>query len=485
MRRTLLALLAFGLAASLAAQSLQMGTNVGSPNTSDINIATIRTDIDLVHPADATGLVDTARFSWSNTSCPAAVKIKFFRRQGSTVSFVAERGPFDSTATVNTVSLTPPVEVEQGDLVGIARVADCGNAEAITGFVNPGYLAYAGDITSDVGFAAGQNGGAVLDLEATGTAIESIYAVLPVAGSTPGAFGSFFRTGLQIANPNFGPTSGRLVFHPANVAGSSTDPSVNFSIDARSTISYADVVESMGQTGLGTIDVVLPNGAGIPLTIARVFDDAGTSGTKGFTEEAVPLTGDKQVLFPGATGFLVGPADVTRFRYNIGIRALLAGAFLTFRVRDQNGVVLRSVDLSYDPTFFTQQPADTLLGGALPPNASIEVSCSSGGAVVYGATVDNTTNDPSIEFVKVFFAIALGTFGGRPQDARPAPSVLSAARQPPPPPTPPRPRGSPDHGRRSARRGPVPPRRRSASRRARRGGPRPGSRPIAPHGRRS
>jgi hypothetical protein len=405
-RSSLLALFAFGLVGSLFAQSLQMGNSIGSPNTGDLTPAVVRTDIDLAHPADATGLVDTARFSWAVVPCPAGVKIKFFRRHGSTVSFLAERGPFDVTTSPMTVSLTPPVAVEQGDLVGIARLTDCGNANGITGIVNPGYLSYAGDISSDVGFAAGQNGGAVLDLQATGTATESIYAVLPVAGSTPGAFGSFFRTGLQIANPNFGPTSGRLVFHPAGVAGSSTDPSVSFSIDARSTISYDDVVQTMGQTGLGTIDVVLPSSAGVPLAIARIFDDAGAEGTKGFTEEAVPLTGDKQVLFPGATGFLTGPADLTKFRYNIGIRTLLGGAFLTFRVRDANGVVLRSVDLSYDPTFFTQQPADTLLGGALPENAMIEVSCSSGGAIVYGATVDNTTNDPSAQILKVFFAIA-------------------------------------------------------------------------------
>jgi hypothetical protein len=402
----LMGLLVSGFAASLSAQSLQMGANVGSPNTGDLNLAVVRTDIDLAHPADATGLVDTARFSWSVAGCAGAVKIKFFRRHGSTVSFVAERGPFDATFNVNSVSLTPPVQVEQGDLVGITRLLDCGNAQSITGFVNPGYLAYAGDVTSDVGFAAGQNGGAVLDLEATGTATESIYAVLPVAGSTPGNFGSFFRTSVQIANPNFGPTSGRLVFHPQGVAGSSADPSISFSIAARATISYPDIVQTMGQTGLGSIDLVLPNGAGVPVAVARVFDDAGAQGTKGFTEEAVPLTGDKQVLFAGATGFLVGPADVTNFRYNIGIRALLGGAFLTFRVRDANGVVIRSVDVSYDPTFFTQQPADTLLGGSLPANATIEVGCSAGGAVVYGATIDNTTNDPSAQLVKVFFAIA-------------------------------------------------------------------------------
>jgi len=407
MRRTsLLTLFASGLAVSLTAQSLQMGTNVGSPNSADLGLAVVRTDIDLVHPADATGLVDTAQFSWSSFPCPAEVKIKFFRRHGSTVVYLAERGPFDVTSGDMTVALTPPVAVEQGDLVGITRLADCGNAGAITGIVNPGYLAYSGDVTSDVGFAAGQNGGAVLDLSATGTATESIDAVLPVAGSTPGNFGSFFRTSLQISNPGFADTSGRLVFHPAGVSGSSADPSLPFTIAVHTTISYDDIVQTMGQSGLGTIDVVLPSGAAAPLTVARVFDDGGSEGTKGFTEEAVPLTGDKQVMFAGATGFMVGPPDLTRFRYNIGIRTLLAGAFLTFRVRDAGGNIVRTVDLSYDPTFFTQQPADTLLGGPLPENALIEVSCSSGGAVIYGATVDNTTNDPSIQFVKVFFAIA-------------------------------------------------------------------------------
>src|SRR6187200_2432981 len=125
MRRTsLLTLLASGLAVSLTAQSLQMGTNVGSPNSADLGLAVVRTDIDLVHPADATGLVDTAQFSWSSFPCPAEVKIKFFRRHGSTVVYLAERGPFDVTSGDMTVALTPPVAVEQGDLVGITRLAD-------------------------------------------------------------------------------------------------------------------------------------------------------------------------------------------------------------------------------------------------------------------------------------------------------------------------------------------------------------------------
>jgi len=31
---------------------------------------------------------------------------------------------------------------------------------------------------------------------------------------------------------------------------------------------------------------------------------------------------------------------------------------------------------------------------------------STGSAIIYGATADNTTNDPSIQFARVLFAIA-------------------------------------------------------------------------------
>ena len=45
----------------------------------------------------------------------------------------------------------------------------------------------------------------------------------------------------------------------------------------------------------------------------------------------------------------------------------------------------------YVPTFYEQQSAETLLGGPILANDQIEVSVSSGSAIIYGATVDNTT----------------------------------------------------------------------------------------------
>jgi hypothetical protein len=410
-RHRLLSLLVLGTvlvsASAARGQVLEMGNTV-APNAADVLIGDTRTDIDLVTPATATGTIDTATFTWSFVVCGSAAKIKVFRRQGDTLSFVAERGPFDVTVSPMTVALTPPIPVEQGDLLAIARVVNCGNPETLTGIVSAGFAAYAGDITSNVSLAgADAHGSGILSVRATGTATESIARVIPAAGSTPGDFGSFFRTGVQLTNPFSDVVSGRFIYHPAGVAGSSGDPSLSFTIDAHATISYDDLVQTMGQTGLGTLDLVLPATSSLPVIVVRVYNDAGAGGTAGFTEEAMDPSGsfESRVLFAGATGLLIAPSNVTDFRFNIGVRALLSGAFVTFRVRDASGVIVRTVTKDYPPTFYEQQSASTLLGGPIAANDSIEVSVSSGSAIVYGATADNTTNDPSIQFARVVFAI--------------------------------------------------------------------------------
>ncbi|MDQ2979307.1 MAG: hypothetical protein M3R62_08800, partial [Acidobacteriota bacterium] len=202
--------------------------------------------------------------------------------------------------------------------------------------------------------------------------------------------------------------SGRFVYHQAGVSGSSTDPSLTFNVGPGQTVAYADIVAAIGPTGLGSIDVVMPTSSQVPIIITRVFNDAGTSGTSGFTEDAINPDGggsDSPLLFAGSTGFMVAPADLTNFRFNIGVRTFLSGAFITFRVHDSTGALIHTVTKNYNPTYFEQQSSDSFLGITLVANDSIEVSVSSGSAVVYGAMADNTTNDPSIQFVKVAFAI--------------------------------------------------------------------------------
>ncbi len=403
------ALLLSAAASGARAQTLEIGANVAAPNSVDVPVSEIRTDIDLTTPATATGTLDTATFQWSDLGCTAAVKLKFFRRQVDTLVFLEERGPFDTVGTPTQVTLSPPVQVQEGDLIGIARIANCGNPSTLSGIVSAGYVGYSGDVTGDVSLSAAQvTAGDTLAVHATGTATESVARVIPAAASTPGNFGSFFRTSVQMYNPWSEPLSGRFVYHPAGVPGSSTDPILTFTIGVGQSVSYPDIVGTMGASGLGSIDIVMSQANQPPVIVTRVFNDAGASGTSGFTEEAVSPdggTGETALMFAGSTGFLIAPTDTAHFRFNMGVRTFLSGAFITLKVHDATGAVVHTVTKTYQPTYFEQQSSDTFLGYVLQPNDTIEISVSSGSAVVYGATTDNTTNDPSLQYARVVFAV--------------------------------------------------------------------------------
>ncbi len=172
-------------------------------------------------------------------------------------------------------------------------------------------------------------------------------------------------------------------------------------IAPRQTVSYPDILPAMGLSGVGTMDLVLPVGDQIPnpIAVVRLYNDGGNAGTSGFTEDLIDPYGER-VLLAGATGYLIGPSDPSRFRYNIGIRTLSSGASLRVNVHASDGTPLRSVPKSYPATHFEQVDATSFLGGALGPDQSIEIIILSGSGIIYGATADNTTNDSSIQFAR-------------------------------------------------------------------------------------
>lgn len=114
---------------------------------------------------------------------------------------------------------------------------------------------------------------------------------IPVAGSTGGAFGSNWKTGLQLFSLGDSTISGRLVFHPAGANGSANDPSMNFTLNAKQVQTIGDVVAAMGQSGLGSIDVIGRFSDPPPIAETRVYNDAGAAGTSGFTEVAMDMDG--------------------------------------------------------------------------------------------------------------------------------------------------------------------------------------------------
>ena len=410
--RLLVILIVLLFPATLSGITLTVGNDFTSPNASDGNIGATRTDIDLVHPATHTGPVSSARLYWSASGCANAFKIKFFRRVGDTLTMTAERGPFTPATNVYTATLAPPVSVQQGDLIGVARVAACGNAGATTGFPSEGYLQYTGDVTGSVQMAAAtMHQGGVLALSASGTATEWMARVIPIVGSAPGAFGSYFKTEMQFFNPQ---TSGsltvKLVFHPAGAAGSTADTTRLVLLEPGEVFSTADVVAAMGQTGIGSLDVSVPAGQSVPIILTRVYNDAGAAGTSSLTEPAIPVTSEVAIntnlLARGVTGFLVTPRDPGRTRFNIGVRTLHSGATIQVTLRNSAGVIVRTVTHTYTANYFAQTDAASFVGGPIAGDETIQITISSGSAIVYGSTTDNTTNDPAIQFAYGVFAIA-------------------------------------------------------------------------------
>jgi hypothetical protein len=405
-------LLVVALPLPLFALTLTIGNESVTPNSSDGNVGATRTDIDLVHPATHTGNVSSAKIYWSSSSCTNAFKIKFFRRVGETLTMTAERGPFTPTSNVYTASLAPAVSVQQGDLIGVARVANCGNAGAVTGFPSEGYLQYASDVTGSVAIsAATTHQGGVLALGASGIVTEWMARVIPVVGSTAGGFGSHFKTEMQFFNPQ---TSGsmvcKVVFHPAGIAGSTADTTRLVTLDPGEVFSTPDVVAAMGQTGLGSLDISVPSGQNVPMILTRVYNDADADGTSSLTEEPIPVSTDiaiyTKLLARGVTGFLVAPRDPARTRFNIGVRTLYSGATIQVTLRNPDGDVIRTVSHTYTANYFIQVSASDFVGGPITGDESIQISVSSGSAIVYGSTTDNTTNDPAVQFAYGVFAIA-------------------------------------------------------------------------------
>src|SRR5712692_1639733 len=71
-------------------------------------------------------------------------------------------------------------------------------------------------------------------------------AVLPVVGSTPGAFGSYFKTAIQIYNADTVSHNYRVVYHPGGVPGSPSDPSGTLTLPAGAVQYYADFLPAIG-----------------------------------------------------------------------------------------------------------------------------------------------------------------------------------------------------------------------------------------------
>jgi hypothetical protein len=241
---------------------------------------------------------------------------------------------------------------------------------------------------------------ACVDGQATGTAVanyilanalQPVHGIVPVAASAPGALGSSFKTAVGLHNPSPSSISGTVIFRRQGVPGSSADPTFSYTLLPYETLDYADFLATIGQTGLGSLDLVATTGS-IPVAEVRIYNDRDPAATGAREDLMLP----EEALLPGLGGTLLAPADLQRYRFNIGVRTLSAGASMTVTVRDKTGASRRSFSVAYPGDFFFQLSANAFLGLSLQPEDSIRFVLTSGSAVAYGASADNTTQEPEI-----------------------------------------------------------------------------------------
>jgi hypothetical protein len=399
--KTIFALALLFLTSVAHAQELTIGSLYPTFGTS-YSLAGPLTMVNLSAPATGVGVVSTVTLTWrlnNGVVCPDAFRVRFFRKAADANVYVASatRGPFAGKEGQITVSLSPPVTVSTGDVIGVVQgpggtcgtvVTARGGKTLRTGFVQ-------GDSeTFDLRSATLLENAVNIRASVSGRVYEGSIAA---AGSLAGANGSFFRTSLHLTNLNDTmPLAGEVVFRAAGRAPSPGDPKLSFTIPPRNVVFWEDVVAAMGQSGLGSIDLYSLSSFP-PVVNVRVFDDKGAvAGTSGFSEEFTPPA---KTLIRGSAALALTPGN---YRTNIGMRAIIGVAKVQFSLYNAQGVLIGSQIRDLEPGVFQQVPLTSLFGTAAANGAHVSVSLLSGAPViVYASTTDNRTNDSSIQFARM------------------------------------------------------------------------------------
>jgi Abnormal spindle-like microcephaly-assoc'd, ASPM-SPD-2-Hydin/Pregnancy-associated plasma protein-A len=357
---------------------------------------------------EAAEITATVSFRPSGSGAQAATLSVATTAASATITSIPLTGAGTGAATgcplaVSPASLSLPVEGGTGSLT-VATPPGCSWAAAAsaewvgvgsgaTGTGNGGLSVAVGPNSGPPRSATVAIGDASVAILQTGAA--ELF-VVPAVASTQGALGSYFKTGVQLHNASGTAITGTLIFHEAGAPGTPEDPSLSYELALGQTVEFADLLPALLQSGLGSVDLV-PRTGSAPIATVRIFNDAGDAGTTGMTEELL-RTGE--ALEAGEKGVLIAPPEPSRARFNIGVRSLAFGATIRFTVRDAEGTVRTSGAKFYPPSYFAQQTAESFLGIALLANDTITFEVDAGSAIVYGATTDNTTQDPSLQFAR-------------------------------------------------------------------------------------
>jgi len=393
----LLALLLLLVAFTAGAQTIGNYTFLG--NGSALNQDTPYTVVDLNSPATEAGTIGTVSVRSSRFDCTDGFKLKFFRRSGNTLTSIDERGPFSLNGTNTTVQLVPPVTVKRNDLLGVVALDSCMSVAGQTPVLSAEAIQFQGDAgTANLSTGTRLPLFALAAYGAQSPTAEIRMQTILVAGAATGVNGAKFLTDVFLTAPPAGISHGRLVYHREATTGFDDDVSVTFDVEPRNSKTIANIIgSSLGLSGKGSIDIYTKIGFEPPIAAARIYDDAGSAGTKGFSFDALKIT---DALGVGEDGILFTPQNTARFRMNIGIRTLDFPTQIDFALISSTGIQRSIVTRTYPANYFVQPDATSLLGLATQPGDTINIFPIDGPVFVYGSIIDNTTNDPSLQIAR-------------------------------------------------------------------------------------
>lgn len=214
--------------------------------------------------------------------------------------------------------------------------------------------------------------------------------VVPILGSTPGQFGSSFRTEVAVFNAYDITLFMQLTFRELNILSTPSDYSYSLRMQPFQISTFRDFLQiAVPPAPLGSAE------ADPALDVAvrvRVIAEGGARGITGLGE---PFVRVEDALRAGQRAALVAPFDNDKFRMNIGIRTLERGATLTATCTNDSGTPTTRT-YTYAPNFVTQIPVSHFCSGPVLDNSAIRFHVDSGSAIVYGSITDNVSQDPTM-----------------------------------------------------------------------------------------
>ena len=219
-------------------------------------------------------------------------------------------------------------------------------------------------------------------------------AVVPIAGSGPGANGGRFKTSLKLTATAVG-ERGRVIFHPAGAVAGPNDPAVRYEFNdfEGQVLAFDDVVGSMGRSGVGSLDIVPAEGSTsiVPSIEARLYNDT-SSGTFGTMAPAL-LPFD---FLQAPTLTVAIPSSDAQFRVNVGLRTL-TDTRGTALIYGTNGRLRDFRRLAWPADYTILAPMGQIIGTPVDAGETVSIVFD-GAAIPFYTRTENRTNDPELFF---------------------------------------------------------------------------------------